>query len=833
MKRNSKHRCFTPSTAALGLTLLLSAATAASHGCKRSSKKGSSELPGAPAFTAELRAEFASARKQLGPDYVPRTKHLSSKGDALFTNRLIKSSSPYLLQHAHNPVNWHPWGDEAFEEAERRGVPVLISIGYSTCHWCHVMEEESFEDIEIATALNKNYVAIKVDREERPDIDSIYQAANRAMKRKGGWPLNVWLTPKRKPFFGGTYFPPRKGVRGARVGFIDILGRAKEEFDTNRTELEKSAEMIAARVAAISAPAASSGGEPPGLEVIEPAVTALLSRLDRVDGGQLPSKTNRSKFPSTFPNRLLLRYASRAIDSQRSLEAREAVRLTLAKMAGGGIYDQVGGGFHRYSVDPRWLVPHFEKMLYDNARLIVTYLEGFQALNEPAFAGIATDIAAYLVKEMRSPEGGFYSATDADSLSPEGHREEGAFFVWTAKELAEVLPAADAQLVDAIWGATEGGNFEGNNILNFTSSDDFFAREPATDKGSELRRIRDQLYEARKAKAPPLRDDKILAAWNGLVLSALARAAAVLPADFQPRALAHGSGLDFTKLATETARFILDKLIVDGRLRRAYKGGRAYGIAFAEDYAFVIAGLIELFEATGEPRWLTEALALQKTLDRHYRSKSGGYFATAADGEVLITREVPKRDGAVPSANSVAALNLLRFYELTSEPSHLAAADELLAAFGSQLRGSPLSLTEMLIAVDFRAGVTKEIVIASAGSAEGPDDGGLLDVLRASYAPRTVIVRKGPTAPAALADAVPLSSGKTALGGKPTVYVCEQSRCELPTSDPVVFAKQLSVSGHRGSSADGTGAKPTKPLEKPQTFEKQRKVPGPTKDGQK
>ena len=749
--------------------------------------QGQNSLPGAPAFSAELLAKLDHARKALGPDYVARTKHKDNSGKPLYTNRLITTSSPYLHQHAHNPVNWYPWGDEAFKEAARRGVPVLVSIGYSTCHWCHVMEEESFEDIEIARYLNENFIAIKVDREERPDIDAIYQNANRVMRRAGGWPLNVWLTPERKPFFGGTYFPPRTGVRGSRIGLIEILGRIKEQFDSNHDELLKSADMVASMVASISAPGAETAGtQLPDSSVIASLVRTLVANLDPVYGGLRGSGGNRSKFPSSFPNRLLLRYASR-LGPKANKEAqkiRSAVALTLDRMAAGGIYDQVGGGFHRYSVDRDWSVPHFEKMLYDNARLIVTYLEGYQALGNKDYAGIAVDTIAYLVREMRTRDGGFYSATDADSMNEMGHREEGAFFAWTAAGIDSALSSKDAELVKSMWGVTSGGNFEGMNVLHL-------AKKMTQLQASKLSKIRDLLYEIRKHRAPPLRDDKVLAAWNGLMLSALARAAAVLPKEFVPPAPARGRGLNFLALATETATFITTQMIVDGRLHRVYRDGRSYGVAFAEDYAFVIAGLIELFEASGAPQWLEQALALQKTLDRYHLSKSGAYYTTANDAEVLLTREIPKRDGAVASANSVAALNLLRLYELTSVPTYLEAADKLLGSFRSQLESSPSSLTEMLIALDFRTQVVVEIVLAATEKSGSASFGELESALRSTFTPRAVVVRKGPQPSPALDTVVPLSAEKSALGGVPTAYVCRLSSCQLPTNDPNVFKKQL------------------------------------------
>ena len=748
--------------------------------CKRESPPSpptGPSLPGAEPFDGKLYGSLAAELEAKGPQYVARTKHKDAAGQPIYTNRLIAQKSPYLLQHAHNPVNWYPWGDEAFEAAKRLDRPVLISIGYSTCHWCHVMEEESFEDVEIAAYLNANYIAIKVDREERPDVDSVYMSALQAMGQNGGWPLNVWLTPDRKPFFGGTYFPPRAGVRGARVGFTEILARAKEQFDTNRAQLTEQADKVAAAIGGKHDRQAASTSLD-GAAVLARAGALYRKQIDRNFGGLL---NVRSKFPSSVPVRFLLRHARSLTDAAARVDVEGLVKLTLDQMRNGGVYDQVGGGFHRYSVDPKWAIPHFEKMLYDNALAVMVYLDAFQAVGDARYAGVASDVVAYLVREMRSPDFGFYSATDADSQSESGHREEGAFFVWTPRELAAVLSSEELAVATTAWVVSARGNFEGKNNLTVKAVGD--------DANPALIAIRDKLLAERAKRAAPGRDDKILAAWNGLILSALARSAAVLPPGFKPPPPARGAGLDYQRLAVETAEFISTKLIEKGRLRRVYSGGSAYGDAFAEDYAFVIAGLIELFEAGGDPRWLKQAIALQKTLEKRYKAPGGAFFKTADDAEKLLAREIPDRDGAIPSANSVSALNLMRLYELTSEPHYLERAEAVIGSFGDQLMSSPNSLSEMLIALEFRQGRAKEIVLAgSAASGFGP----LEDVLRTTWVPRSVVVRKAANAPSDLVKVVPLTQAKTAIGGQPTAFVCEQSRCELPTSDPAVFARQLS-----------------------------------------
>jgi hypothetical protein len=763
-------------------------ALAASLSCKKKERAAdppaaAASLPGVE-LDAALAGKLAAALAARGPDYVPRTRHKDATGEPRYTNRLILEASPYLLQHAHNPVNWFPWGDEAFAEARRLGRPVFLSIGYSTCHWCHVMEEESFEDPEIARVLNERYIAIKVDREERPDIDSIYMAAVQAMGQGGGWPLNVWLTADREPFFGGTYFAPRAGVRGARVGFVEILARAREQFDKNPAGVAAAAKKIAGAIAASNQPPA--GAEIPGPGVLLAAAELYRQQIDRVDGGLRPPARDRSKFPSAFPNRALLRVARRSGDG----ELRDMVAMTLRRMAAGGIYDQLGGGFHRYSTDPQWLVPHFEKMLYDNAQLAVAYLEGYQATGDPELARIAGDILAYVAREMTAASGGFYSATDADSLTASGEREEGVYFVWSPDQLRAAL-GDDAQLAAAYWGVEPGGNWEGASILTARRS----AAEVGAGRGldestarDKLGELRDKLLAVRARRPPPLRDDKILAAWNGLMISGFARAARVLGDGRHPDPRARGARLDYLSHATRAADFVQDHMIDGGRLARAYRDGRAYNTGFAEDYAFVIAGFIDLFEASGDPRWLARALSLQKTFDAHYRGPSGAYYQTADDAEVLLAREIPDRDGAIPSANSVAALNLLRLYELTSDAELLAAADRILAAFAPTLAANPAAMSELLLAVDFRHDVARQVVLVA--PAELGQLGALDAVVARSFAPSAVVIR-AVEGDEPLARATPLADGKSALRGEPTAYVCEQNRCKLPTRDPAVLASQL------------------------------------------
>jgi hypothetical protein len=697
---------------------------------------------------------------------------LAPDGSPRFTNRLFLVASPYLRQHAHNPVNWYPWGDEAFEAARRLERPVLLSVGYSTCHWCHVMEEESFEDLEIAKYLNENYIAVKVDREERPDVDGVYMTAVQLLTGRGGWPMTVWLTPDRKPFFGGTYFPPRDGVRGAPAGFLTLLRELRRAYDQEPTRVAQATSQIVDAIRRNLSPDSTAGGTP-GADVLGAAFRAYRERFDSANGGL----AGAPKFPSSLPVRFLFRYARRTGDE----EARRMAVLTLEKMAAGGLRDQVGGGFHRYSTDARWLVPHFEKMLYDNALLTIAYLDGYQATGRAAFAGEAREILRYADRDMSAPGGGFYSATDADSPAPDGRREEGWFFTWTPQEIDRALPPAQAMLVRAYYGVTAGGNFEGRNILFAPRPLEEVAREigmSAEKARALLAEARALLYAARAKRAPPHRDEKILAAWNGLMISAFARGASVL-----------GDGA-YARRAARAADFVLARMRRGGRLLRSWKDGAAGPEAFLDDYAFLIAGLLDLFEATGEPRWLGEAIALDATLAARYEDSKGGYFMTGAAQEELLAREKPAYDGAEPSGNSVQAMNLYRLYELTSDDRYRVRGDHTLAAFGRRLRESPTAMPEILLALDFCLGEPKEIVIVAPRSRADAEP--FLAALRRTYVPNHVLVVAVEGVDlAAQEKRVRLLEGKTALRGKATAYVCVAGVCALPTSDPAVFARQI------------------------------------------
>ena len=730
------------------------------------------QLPEGEPFGPQLVQQATAALKAKGPDYVPRTRHKREDGSAIYTNRLILESSPYLLQHAHNPVNWYPWGDEAFETARRLKRPVLLSIGYSTCHWCHVMEEESFEDEEIAGYLNANYIAIKVDREERPDIDAIYMSAVQMLAGRGGWPMTTWLTPDREPYYGGTYFPARDGDRGSRKGFLTILGELSRVYVDQPEQVAAKAKSISERIRTNLRRAVSE--VVPGLEVLQKAAESYERRFDKVHGGI----QRAPKFPSAFPVRLLLRYYART-GEQNWLDM---ATLTLKKMAAGGMYDQVGGGFHRYSVDGRWLVPHFEKMLYDNALLTMAYLEGFQATGDPELSRVAREILTYVSREMTAPDGGFYSATDADSLGPHGEREEGWFFTWAPAEIRAVLEPEKARLVETFYAVTGRGNFEGRNILHAPRTLEAVAgqlkMQPRALR-SGLDASRDALYRVRLARPAPLRDDKILTSWNGLMVSAFAQGGFIL------------DDPELIRRAERAADFVLGQLRREGRLLRSYKDGAARHNAYLDDYAFLIAGLLDLYEATSKLRWLEESVQLQEVLDRHYRDdQNGGYFMTSDDHESLLAREKPAYDGAEPAGNSIALMNLLRLHELTTDDRYRSGADGLLRAFGGLMVRSPTALSEMLMALDFHLDSAKEVILVTAGPREEAEP--FLAVLRKTYLPNKVVavVSEGADLDAQ-AKRVPLVKGKVARKGKTTAYVCEQGICQLPTTDLEIFARQL------------------------------------------
>jgi uncharacterized protein YyaL (SSP411 family) len=729
--------------------------------------------PGGQPYGDEFRHRLAVALNSKPEGYRPRTHHRNVEGSPVYTNRLILESSPYLLQHAHNPVDWYPWSDETFELARKLGRPVILSVGYSTCHWCHVMERESFEDVEIATYMNENFIAIKVDREERPDIDNVYMNAVRAMSGRGGWPMTVVLTPDREPFFGGTYFPARDGDRGSGIGFLTILQKLAEQYAESREETVTQAAKITRKLQAQAQPPVPGGLAT--ADVLSAAVQALSQSYDPQYGGF----GRAPKFPRSVTLEFLMRYYRRTEDDR----ALEMVALTLERMAAGGMYDQVGGGFHRYSTDQRWLVPHFEKMLYDNAQLAVAYLEAYQITDNEAFAETARETLDYVAREMTSPEGGFYSATDADSRTPSGHQEEGWYFTWTRDDIAQIVGADVAGLVNDHYGVTIPGNFERRNILNIVKPLSRIAADsgrPAAEVNAELDAAKAQLYEARSLRPPPGKDTKVLTSWNGLMIAAFARGARVLD---EPR---------YAEIGSRAAGFLLEEMRVgDGRLARSWNDGSVRHDAVLDDYAFLAHGLIELYQTTQRRRWLAASVELtDQMISRFGDPDAGAFFFTASDAEELLIRQKPDYDGAEPAGNSVAIGNLLQLYELTGDYRYRENAEQALQALARTVQERPTAVPKLLSAIDFMLDRPKQIVIVKPDP--GADARVFIEAVASTFLPNSVlIVTSQGRAADELSELVPLVKGKKAQGGAVTAYVCEQQVCELPTTEVAEFSRQL------------------------------------------
>ena len=709
------------------------------------------QQPGALPYPDATIGALAEAWANRPEGYRPRTRHLHDSGAPRYLNRLFLETSPYLLQHAHNPVDWRPWGDEAFEEARRTGRPVLLSVGYSTCHWCHVMEEESFEDEEIAEYLNRHYIPIKVDREERPDVDAFYMAAVSLLTGgAGGWPMTVWLTPDRKPYYAASYLPPRDGDRGARFGFLTLLGKMRDVYENAPDTVANNAEVLTRQIRLISE--SGEAGDLPSERVLDRAARAYAERYDREHGGL----RGAPKFPSSLPVRFLLRRGDRHL----------AVR-TLEAMARGGLYDHVGGGFHRYTVDAAWRVPHFEKMLYDNALLARAYLEGYQATGREEFARVARETLGFLERMMSAPHGGFYSATDADSRDPDsGEPVEGRYFTWTREEVVEALGAEEAQTFLAAYPLTDDAKAEGRFVLHR-------AGEAALDAA------RRKLLAVRAARPRPFRDEKTVTAWNGLAISAFAFAAFVLD---EPA---------YAERAKTAADFVLTELRPSGRLARSYRAGRTSGGAFLDDYAFLIAGLIDLYEATGDVNRLEQAIELDAELERLYEDREGGgFYFTASDQEQILQRTKPVADGAEPSGNSVHILNLLRLQEFTTDDRFRVRADRALQAFASMIESDPTAVSELLLALELRHAKPLQILVVTQSAASG-EAGALLDILRRTFTPNRILAVASEEDLPQAQTAIPLFEDKRAIGGRTTVYVCEERICKLPTSDPAELAELL------------------------------------------
>ncbi len=682
-----------------------------------------------------------------------------------FTNRLTHELSPYLLQHASNPVDWHAWGNEAFDKARREDKPIFLSIGYSTCHWCHVMANESFEDEDVASLLNKWFVSIKVDREERPDIDNIYMTVCQAMIGQGGWPLTIIMTPDRKPFFAATYIP--KFGRYGRPGLMELLPRIAEIWRDRRSEVLDSAEAVTQAISnSMARPQVETALS---FDVIQKAFDQLAARFDRRNGGF----GGAPKFPSPHNLVFLLRYAYRT----KNRAAVEMVRNTLVQMRAGGIYDHLGFGFHRYSTDAEWKVPHFEKMLYDQALLLMAYTEAWQVTGQDVFRRTVSEIIEYLFRDLRSPEGGFYSAEDADS---EG--EEGKFYLWTRDEIIQILGEEQGSQVAEYFQVRPGGNFDdeatrqhsGRNILHTKPGID--ASPDAYDPKLDEARVK--LLEARKRRIRPSLDDKILTDWNGLTIAALAIASRV----FQVSA--------YYDAADSAASFLLSRLAdVNGRLLHRYRNGQAGIQASLDDYSFLVWGCLELYETRYQSSWLETARNLTlEQIERFWDEKDGGFFFTPSDGEQLIVKQKELYDGAVPSGNSVAYFNLLRLGRLTGDPEFEARAARLAAYASSQVSLAPLAYTAFLTALDFALGPTREIVI----SGSGEEAQKMLKLVQATYLPDSVVVGYEP-GDATLETVAPFVKSQPPVDGRAAAYVCRNHACERPVTDVLELSALLST----------------------------------------
>ncbi|HEY2525971.1 MAG TPA: thioredoxin domain-containing protein [Candidatus Binataceae bacterium] len=672
-------------------------------------------------------------------------------------NRLINEQSPYLRQHAHNPVDWYAWGEEALERARAENKPILLSIGYSACHWCHVMERESFENEQIAQLMNENFVPIKVDREERPDLDQIYMDAVQLLTGRGGWPLTVFLTPAGEPFYGGTYFPPED--RQGMPGFPRVLTAIANAYQTKPDDIRQNVERLGKGLSGLAEFTPDGSELKP--DMAESGARALAEHYDRINGGL----GHAPKFPNTFVFSLFLRMHQATGD----LEFGHMVRETLTKMAKGGIYDQLGGGFHRYSVDDRWLVPHFEKMLYDNALLARLYLDAGRALGEPEFLDVAREILDYVLREMTSPEGGFYSTQDADS---EG--EEGKFFVWTPAEARAVLGEELSAIAERYFDITAEGNFEGANILHRTIGVDeaaqLFKRSPE-EMERALGEIRRRLFEARERRVKPARDEKILVAWNGMMIGALAEGFRALGDERYLKAAARG------------AEFVMTHLWDGHALRRSYKDGVARFNGYLEDYALFAGGLIDLYEAAlSESPPAGRYLELARTmadaiLERFLDADNGGFFFTSADHERLITRSKSVFDGSTPSGNSAAVLALLRLHACTGEERYFAEARRALKLLASFVERQPFAFSHMLEAIDLYQRGATEIVLVGDRAADDLEE--WISRLGLLYLPNRALFL-APQRAAAGGFVPEAVRGKSQVDGKLTAYVCRERTCTAP-----------------------------------------------------
>ena len=690
-------------------------------------------------------------------------------------NQLHQEKSPYLLQHADNPVDWYPWGPEAFEKARREDKPIFLSIGYSTCHWCHVMAHESFEDPEVARLMNEAFVSIKVDREERPDVDSLYMEICQRLTGSGGWPLTILMTPEKVPFFAGTYFP--KENRYGRMGMLELVPYLREMWQNRREELLLSTQQV---LDSLRHDAHATAGEQLDEGTLWLGYDQLSRRFDRTHGGF----GGAPKFPTPHHLTFLLRYWKRS----KEPAALAMVETTLQKMRLGGIYDHVGFGFHRYSTDARWFLPHFEKMLYDQALLGLAYAEAYQATRREEYARVVREIFTYVRRDLWSPEGGFLCAEDADS---EG--EEGKFYLWTKSEIMDLLGKEDGTLFSQLFGITGSGNYSEEAGGGRTGRNIPHLAKPLADSALEVHlgaeelqtrweKAREKLFVAREMRVRPHRDDKVLTDWNGLMIAALAKGA---------QALGDSS---FAEAAEKAAGFLLKTMLTDeGRLLHRYREGEAGIPGHLDDYAFLTWGLLELYETTFKERWLSTALDLSRTLLEHFwDDASGALYLTPDDGEQLLVRQKEIYDGAIPSGNSIAAQTLLRLGRMTGNVDWEGRAEKIGRAFSQEVTRAPAGCTQLLQAVDFGVGSSREVVIA--GDSRKEDTATLVRAIHREFLPHKVLLlRPMEEDPPGIGKLVPSILGQRSLGGQATAYVCTNFACESPTTDLGQMLRTLGI----------------------------------------
>jgi uncharacterized protein YyaL (SSP411 family) len=690
-------------------------------------------------------------------------------------NRLINEASPYLRQHAHNPVDWYSWGTEAFEKAQKENKPIFLSIGYSTCHWCHVMAHESFEHPEVARLMNEAFVSIKVDREERPDIDSVYMSACQVMTGGGGWPLSIIMTPHKRPFFAATYIP--RESRFGLIGMLELIPRIRELWATRRGEALSFSSRIATVLQQTSQ---DTAGEELDEVMLELTYEQLAKRFD----GQHAGFSSAPKFPTPHNLLFLFRYWKRR-DNKTALDM---VEKTLQAMRQGGIYDQVGFGFHRYSTDSQWLVPHFEKMLYDQAMSAMAYTEAYQATGKKDYGKTAREIFTYVLRDMTAPEGGFYSAEDADS---EG--EEGKFYLWTLEEVQQALGNEELDFVTEVFNIEKDGNFteqatgrrSGVNILHVRKSLGELASDLSLsqhDLQKHLEVIRQKLFAHREKRVHPMKDDKILTDWNGLMIAALAKGAQAFN---EP---------EYAEAARRAADFVLENMRKpDGRLLHRYRDGQAGVEANLDDYAFLVWGLLELYEAIFDAKYLKVALELTGDMLRHFWDEDGGgLYLTPDDGESLLVRTKEIYDGAIPSGNSAAMLNLLRLGRMTATPDLEEKAAGIGRAFSQSVKQLPSAHTQLMVALDFGIGPCSEVIIA--GSAQAEDTKAMVKALRARFLPnKVVLLNPGEQGSPEIAQLAEFTRNQSSIGGKATAYVCLNYNCKLPTTDISKMLELLNV----------------------------------------